>query len=236
MSGHISDLFIVEAKLVLDSSESETPGDTLRRAVLALGDFRGAPFAPEGQRAASFLRGETMATRLSLVHPHFTEAAGAPNSWLSTSVDTDGPHRLVFLGIHLGRDDEQIDLEWRVGLEVMPRLVTELTPMVAFMNGRLVDVERSVLPNRTTYAGPGLPTEFVPWNYVDGSRLVGDTKRWLSALPAARSGPLGKGWLIQSVETLRDDLPAGFAEVLDNLRPPIQYRDPIVSSRPRGRQ
>ena len=231
MSTTISRLFIVEAKVVFQTSEAEGLDSVLRRSVRALGNFRGAAFAPEGRRAASFMRGEISATRISLGHPKFTEESRAPNSWLSVSVDDEGSMGVVFLGIHLGPAGGQVDVEWSAGLEILPRLFSELSPTVAFMNGRLVDVERTALPTADTYAGQALPEEFVPWNYVQNDRLNANVTRRLRALPAARSEPLGKGWVVQTIAGLLDSPPAGLVSALKAVGDsPIRYRGPIITA------
>ena len=231
MSATISRLFIVEGKVVFRTRAGEDLDSVLRRSVRALGDFRGAPFAPEGRRAASFLRGDISATRISLGHPQFTEESGAPNSWLSISIDAERSMGVVFLGIHLGPAGEQVEVEWSAGLEVMPRLVTELAPTVAFMNGRLVDVERSALPSSETYEDEALPEEFVPWNYVEKDRLSADARRHLNSLPAARSEAFGSGWVVQTVVALLDPPPAGLVNALKTVGDSsIRYRGPIVTA------
>jgi hypothetical protein len=203
----------------------------LRRAVHALGHYEGAPFAPAGSRAAAFLRGEGKASRVSLTHPEFP---GDPNSWLAIAIDSHEPHPLatVSVGIHVGRPGQQLALEWSVGLEIMPRLAATLSPILAYMNGRLVDLETRILPRVDTPPPEGIPEQFTPWTFINGDRLNADDRRRLEHLPAAVSEPITPGWVVQAVNALDDSPHLEFLERLSELE--STYIGPALHL-PRGR-
>lgn len=233
MSTSTSRLFIVQCKLILSNHDNYSLDDFLRRAVYALGSFDGADFVPQGKHAASFLEGKTSAHGIALTHPGFTEAKGYTNSWLSISADSYGKgSSVIFAGIHIGKPGEQMGLEWSIGLTLMPRLVMELTPILGFMNGKLVDIERTVLPGRETLPKSSVPLCFTPWTYFDQSGLNADMMKRLALLPAPLSSPLARGWVVQALEKIDDPVRPEFLSALAELNdPPIRYIQPILEMR-----
>lgn len=233
MSTSISKFFIVESKLVLEGRGNNSLDDLLRRAAGALGNVEGASFVPGGKRAASFLEGKINARRITLTHPAFSEEKGYSNSWLSLSADSYGKtSSVIFVGIHMGRPGEQMDLEWEIGLALVPRLVGALTPTMGFMNGRLVDVEKSVLPSQAAMRGSPLPSQFTPWTYIDGAGLSEDLKKQLALLPAPVSAPLAGGWVVHALTKLNDPVSPEFLEALNKLQnPPVRFIHPILTVR-----
>jgi hypothetical protein len=233
VNGGIVEPTIVQSKLVLPfDKQRQSLDDLLRSAVRAIGTHDGARFTPEGKRDRAFIEGAVANhDRVTLVHPKFSESAGYENSWLSVTVDTYEPKPLaaIFLGIHMGRPGEQLSVEWTIGLEVMPRLVEALNPTLAFMTAKLVDVERKIFPPEEPIAGTTLPRRFTPWTYFLVDRLTGGTRRKLSALPAATSKPLSRGWLVQAVEHVDESAPPSFLKALNTLTDaPIDYLEPIL--------
>jgi hypothetical protein len=215
----------------LDPTDSALD-EALRRAVAAIGSFSGEEFAPEGKRAAAFLRGEISARRVALIHPLYSEATGYTDSRLYVSVGRYPELRLclVSLGIHMGHPGEQDDIEWKMGLEIMPRLVDELAPTLAFMSASLVDHENRAQPPEKPLPGSALPPKFTAWTYMDGERLDQETRDKLAALPATSSAPLGRGWLVQAVERLQDPVDPKFVEALETLADkPIGYIPPMLA-------
>ncbi len=231
MKASIEELFIVEIKLVFPLESGKGSDEVLRQAVKALGGFSGDQFVPEGKRAESFMRGEISASSITLIHPAFTDETDYPNSWLSVGVDIQEVkgRGTIFVGIHMGRPGEQIDLEWKIGVEIAPRLIDELIPTLAFMNGRLVDVESSVFPPDEPMPGSALPAIFTPYTFFDREELDSETRKKLSVLPAFFSGPLANGWVVQAVKTLRDSPNAEFLAALKTLPDRrITYRGPVL--------
>ena len=186
MTTAISRLFIVEAKVVFTRSTPDEPLDrALRSAAEAVGEVYGAPFQPKGSRSVRFLSGVGTAGRIELEHPQFTRQSGRGNSWLSLSVERhhDPGFGLLFMGVHMGRPEEQIDVEWDIGLQIMPRLIERLTPRLAHLNGRLVDLERAVFPREAWVGGTSLPKSFTPWTFFDAESLDAEVRRKLGSLP-----------------------------------------------------
>lgn len=227
----IEEPFVVEAKLVLQLKPATDRNELLRRVVRELGGFSGAEFVPRGARAASFMRGEISAGRVVLIHPQFTEQKNYPNSWIAVSLEVEEARGFVFVSIHMGRPGEQIDLEWKMGLEIVPRLSAKVAPTLAFMNGRLVDVESVVFPPDEPLPGTSLPAIFTPWTFFDSEKLDAETRKKLIDLPAEFSGPLANGWVVQAVKKLQDQPKPEFLDALKTLTDkPIRYLGPRLTS------
>jgi len=222
--------FIVEGMLVMPGNDNRSLDELLRKVAAALASGNGVQYAARGKRSQSFLRGEISARRITLSHPDFTEATGCPDSWLSLAADRYGTGRsVVFVGIQIGHPGQQREIEWKLGLSLLNRLVIELSPQFACMNGKLSDLERVVLPQQEALQSPPLPLCFTPWTYFDLRELTADIKQRLALLPAPLSAPLARGWVVQALEKIDDPVRPEFLEALAELNdPPIRYIQPLL--------
>lgn len=225
--------FIVEGMLVLAGNDNCSLDDLLRKVAAALASGDGAQYAARGKRSQSFLKGEISTRRITLNHPDFTEATGYPDSWLSLAADRYGTGQsVIFVGIQIGHPGEQLDVEWKLGLSLMTRLVIELSPLFACMNGKLLDLERVILPHQEALQSSPLPLCFTPWTYFDLGELTADIKKRLALLPAPFTAPLARGWVVQALEKIDDPVRPEFLSALAELNdPPIRYIQPILEMR-----
>lgn len=214
---------LVQLMLLVPQIEGSGAGRLLPAAFEAMRER--VAVEPRKPRDRETLANGTGSARVSLLHPDFTPAKGYPASWISlASAALDKTHTdLVIVGFSLGKDDEQLDHGWTVGLELSTLLVAALGAGLAFLNGGAIDDERSVFPADRSIDRPETIT---PWTYFGKAMLDASLRTTLEALPAFRSEPLGEGWQIQSVERLTDTPPPALLAALENLDPPIAYLGP----------
>ena len=222
--------FVVEGSIVFKPDAAIDPNELLRQLVRQVGAFAGQEFVPRGKRSVLFMNGEGVAGRVLLGHPKFTEEQGYAGSWLSISLDIEKERGFVFLAVHMGQPGEQIEVEWNIGLEIMPRLLTGVPSMTAFLNGRLVEVESSEFPSEQPLLKSGLPKVFTPWTFFADEKLDTQMRKKLSELPVVSSAPIANGWAVQAVETLTDPPSPDFLAALETLADePIRYVGPVLN-------
>lgn len=208
--------YIVEGLLVAKCDPSPQRLDELLRLCARTLVEGGPHLVVSEKRATAFMLGSGSLRFLRLRHSVFSPANGYPDSWVSLSIArSDTAERaIVGVGMHLGNTSEQVDVEWETGLEVLRSLTKAIPCELAFLNGRPVDVERSVLPNEKSYAAGGVPALFTPWTYVSGERLRAARLLKSTDLGAYAAASWADGCAIQAVKHLQDAPSEAFLDAL----------------------
>lgn len=232
MARYVDPDFVVRAMLLLEPLDRDRRVDVLRRSLKALASYEGESFAARDPISQQIIDGVHPNPTLSvlLTHPGLARQSDEGGSWIELAVMDDGPRKptYVFLAIHVGTESSQIELQWRVGVEIAPRLVAELRPDLGFMNGkRIADERYGALPTSREYKPAGPPAAMTPWTFLSGERLGGaEVADSLRRLSAARISGLAGGLVVQAVERLEEPPPPSFLEELAQLE--IRYIPPQV--------
>lgn len=232
MSRPVDPDFIVRAMLVFPPFDLARKVETLRQAILALGTYENENFVGRTTNSQRIVEGADPGRDVSvtLSHPVLARQSDDYKGWIGISVMDDGPRKptYVFLSINVGTHASQIDLQWRVGVALVPRLVTELRPDLGFMNGKRVEDERyDPLPTPVELRRSGLPGAVTPWTYISGQRADdNEVGKALQHLPVARSSKLADGHQLLVLERLQDSPPPTLLDALAELQ--MRYIPPQV--------
>lgn len=223
---------LVRAKLVLQAVASDTQQVLLKNAAAALGDYCGAPFEGLDLRSKDFLAGLQPSTALvvRLTHRAIAAKSDPESNWLKLTVAQDSREgaTFVFLTINTGRLPDQSSTQWALGTLLLPRLVEELGPSLAFMNWDTLESHGpAALPEATEHSGDGFPRVITPWFFVRNGRLSAEAEEALLGLPFARVTPIIGGSVFETILNVRNSpdpaLKPGIEQLIGHS---VHYRKP----------
>jgi hypothetical protein len=195
------------------------------QSVRRVDSFDGALLRPASDDDGTVLTGhdsdvfERLGNTINLTHDSLARLDAEMGWTLSISLFSPEPGKAEaqFNPSPSGPESELVEANWRALTRILASYAETAEPALAAINGLGEDEEAEDIPGLEDAPGLGLPKLVVPWTYIGEDRLTPELRTALRDLPAFRSEPLGRGWLIQPVDHYKDKPPANFVERIRSL-------------------